>query len=262
MYFIRVIVLSLLSLLLACPPQSVFCGENAVDQSILIHCAAGMRNAINELALRFEAKNAITCELNYDGSNKLLGQIKLIRKGDLYIAGDAEYIEMADKEGLLLAGSVRTVCYYTPVLLVKKGNPFGIKDFSGLLKKGVKIGMGDEKAAAIGKQTIKLLELNKINREEWNRNVVLSTPAVNELGAAVKLGSIDAAVVWRSIANDYKNVADIISLDPSKNLVSTVEAAILKSAKNPKAATSFLEFITSPEGRKIMTAMGYETAKE
>jgi molybdate transport system substrate-binding protein len=256
----KAIALGVFSLLLTCVPHDAFCGAKAPQQSIFIHCAAGMRNVINELALRFEAKTAIKCELNYDGSNKLLGQIKLTHKGDLYIAGDAEYIEMAGKAKLLAAGSTKTICYYTPVLLVKKGNPLGIKDLSDLLKKGVKIGMGDEKAAAIGKQTIKLLALNKIDREGWNRNVVLSTPTVNELGAAVKLGLIDAAVVWRDIANDYKNAADIIPLDPSRNIVSNVDAAVLKFAKNPHAAALFLEFIISPEGSKIMTAMGYETA--
>ena len=230
--------------------------------SLFIHCAAGMRKAIDACAKSFEKKSGITVELNFDGSNRLLGQIKLTRKGDIYIPGDAEYGAMAEKEGLADSTTRKVICYLTPVIMVPKGNPLGIKTLNDFLKKGVKIGQGDEKSAAVGKQTIKLLALNNIDRNRWNKNVVLSTPTVNELGAAIKLGTITAAVVWNSIAKDYSDVAETIPFEQLKNIVSTVDGVILASCQNRSAAEAFLNFLVSEEGKKILQDAGYDVVKK
>ena len=78
---------------------------------------------------------------------------------------------------------------------------------------------------------------------------------------AVKLGTIDATVVWNAIAANYKDASEAIPIDPAKNICPLVAAAVLKGAANPVAAQAFLDFMTSDRGREILRAAGYTVDK-
>lgn len=255
----------LLSVLM-CIASSLYAAGNAtagevpaaapeIRGGIFIQCAAGMRNPVTEMAAEFEKLHGVKVQLNFEGSNKLLSQLKLTRKGDVYVAGDADYIAMAAKEGLIKTN--QAVCYFVPVILVKKGNPKGITSLSDMTRSGVKIAHGDEKAAAVGRIIAKLLELNGVERSAWDKNVVMTTPTVNELGVAIKLGTIDATVVWDAIAKDFKDVGDVVPLDLQKNVCPEVEVALLTGAENMTGAAAFIEFMTSKRGREILSKQGY-----
>jgi len=105
--------------------------------SILIHCGAGMRRPIAELAREFADRTGVQVKANYAGSNVLLGQIELSRTGDVYIPGDADYVEMARKKGLVTFH--RPLCYFVPVIMVAKGNPLGIRSLADLARPGVRV---------------------------------------------------------------------------------------------------------------------------
>jgi len=229
------------------------------ERSVFVHCAAGMRLPISALAKEFQARRGVRVNLTYGGSNIMLGQIELTRKGDVYISGDADYIDMADKKGLVR--SQKAICYFVPVIMVKKGNPKALRTLADLTRAGVRIGQGDPKAAAVGRLTPKILDLNGVDPAAWQKNVKLQTPTVNELGLKIKLGTIDAAVVWRCIAAKYPKDADIVELDPKKNICPTVAGAVLSFSKNPAAAAAFLDFLTSKRGRQVLIENGYTVTK-
>jgi len=227
--------------------------------SLFVYCAAGMGPPVGKLAEEFGRGRGVEMEISYAGSNVLLGQIELTRKGDVYIAGDADYVDMAEKKGLVK--SKKRICYFVPVIMVAKGNPKGVKTLGDLTKEGVKIGQGDEKAAAGGRLMPKLLELNGVDAAAWQKNVVLSTPTVNELALKIELGTIDAAVVWRSIALQYPKVSDIVSIDRAKNVCPEVAGAVLSDAVNPAAAAAFLDLLASERGRTVLAENGYTVEK-
>ncbi len=236
--------------------------ETAVPGSskkLLVYCAAGMRKPIETLAKTYEKEKGSKVELTFDGSNRLLGQIKLTRKGDVYIPGDAEYIDMARKESLV--GKSVTVCYFVPVIMVKKNNPKGIKTLQDLAVKGFKIGQGDEKAAAIGRIMPQILFLNNVDSLAWKKNIALSTPTVNELGIALKLGTIDAAIVWSAVAKPYKDVSDCIAIPVQKNVIPVVGAAVLSFSNNKAEAGMFLDFLASDKSKDVLKKEGYDTEK-
>jgi molybdate transport system substrate-binding protein len=166
---------------------------------------------------------------------------------------------MAKKD--TLAGEAKPICWFVPVIMVKKGNPKGIKTLLDCLKPGVKIGQGDDKAAAVGRIMPKILALNGVDSAAWQKNVALVTPTVNELGMAMKLGTIDATVVWSAIANNYRDVADQVAIPLAKNVVPEVGAAVLAFSKEPALARVYLEYLVSDKARKILIENGYVIEK-
>lgn len=239
--------------------QPVSNSEPELEGCILVHCAAGMRLPVTEMAAAFEKETGVKTQLTFDGSNRLLGQIKLTHKGDVYIAGDAEYVDIAVKDGLV--DSRGTVCYFYPVIMTRKGNPHGINTLADMTRPGLKIGQGDPKAAAVGRIMPRLLELNGVDAAAWQKNVVLETATVNDLAVAIKLGTLDAVVVWDAIANKYPDVSEIVPIPAAKNICPEVESAVLTSAANKVAARAFVDFMASGKGRDICRKNGYSVDK-
>lgn len=230
------------------------CGQQR--RTLFVHCAAGMMHPIQKLANEFEAKHGVRIEMAQGGANTLLAQIELTRRGDVYIAGDADYVDMAAQKGLIR--SRRTLCYFVPVIMVAKGNPKNITCLADLTRPGIRIGQGDPRATAVGRLIPRLLERNGVDYAEWQKNVTAECPTVNELGVKVELRTIDAAVVWRVIALGYHHASEIIDIPRDKNICPEVAGAVLTCATNEADAQAFLDFLASERGRQVLTAAGYQ----
>ncbi|MBN1759647.1 MAG: molybdate ABC transporter substrate-binding protein [Chitinispirillaceae bacterium] len=231
--------------------------RGATKTALFIHCASGMRSPMEKIVRQFEAIHGIPSQLSFDGTNRLLSAIELTGKGDIYIAGDADYIEMAAKKNLV--DTSVTVCYFEPVIMVQKGNPHDIRTLEDLIRKKVKTGQGDERSAAIGRLMPELLQKNNVSEAAWKQQVVLSTPTVNELALAVQLGTIDATVVWKTIALDYSQSAEIVEIPEDRSVLPAVGAAVLSVSSNKNAARLFLSFLDGSESRGILISGGYRT---
>jgi len=226
-------------------------------QELMLYCGAGIRPPADDLIGAFFAEYGIRVVPDYAGSEVLLSKIKLARRGDLYMPGDKHYVDQADDAGMIL--SRRTVCYWVPTILVQKGNPKGIGSLQDLLKPGVRVGFGDPNACAIGKSTAQVLAKNGIKWEQISENVRFQSLTVNELGMQIQARSLDAVVVWDAMARYYSRYGDQIPIPLEKNVVSTVDAGILKFTKNKDAADKFVAFLVSEKGREIFAKHNYGT---
>jgi len=232
------------------------CARKAAPK-LLLYCGAGIRPPVAEMAAEFGKRHAVEVECDYAGSNILLSRLKLTRRGDLYMPGDVHYVEQAEEEGLI--ASKRKACYFIPVILVKKGNPKGIGGLADLARPGVKLGLGDPKACAIGRKSVKIFQKAGIPASENKKNTVFSSLTVNELGLHVKAGKIDATIVWDATAAYYADVAEVVRIPTEKNVISTVPVAVLGFSKHKALAEEFARFVCSEEGKRIFRKHGYTT---
>jgi len=86
---------------------------------ILVFCAAGLRQPVEAAAKAYDAP----VELQYGGSQTLLANAEVSRKGDLFIPADDSYLQAARTKGL--AAEALPLARMAPVLAVAKGNPKG-----------------------------------------------------------------------------------------------------------------------------------------
>jgi len=164
------------SLLFGCKAEKP---EDSTAKELLLYCGAGIRPPVQEIAEAFESEHGVKVVTDYAGSEVLLSKIKLARRGDLYMPGDKHYVEQAAVEGMIL--SQQSVCYFVPTILVRKGNPKNIRGLQDLLKNGLKLGLGDAKACAIGRKTKQIFAKNNIAWEDVEKNVAFQSLTVNEL---------------------------------------------------------------------------------
>ena len=241
-----VIIIAATTLLCGCGTKS---SEKLQTKELLLYCGAGIRPPVDELIEVFERLNGIKIVTDYAGSEMLLSKIKVSHRGDLYMPGDEYYIEQAAGKGFIL--SQRPVCYFVPVILVQKGNPKNIRSLQDLLPSGLKLGLGDLNACAIGRATREILAKNNIPWDAIQKNVAFLSLTVNELGMQIQTRSLDAVIVWDAIARYYSNYGQEIPIPAENNVISTVDIGVLTFTKNRLSAEKFMEFAASEQGRAI-----------
>ena len=93
----RRISLILLSLLLvtlySCGPQE------GKKETLVFYCAAGMKPPVSEIVKQYQKEYGVDIQVQYGGSGTLLSNIRVVKRGDLYLAADKSYIEKAREYG-------------------------------------------------------------------------------------------------------------------------------------------------------------------
>jgi molybdate transport system substrate-binding protein len=224
-------------------------------KKLLLYCAAGIRPPAEELVESFGREHGVKIATNFAGSETLLSTIRLIRSGDLYMPGDKYYVDQAAQEGMIL--SQRPVCYFVPTILVQKGNPKNIRGLEDLLRPGLKVGLGDANACAIGRTTKQIFTKNNIAWDEVEKNLKFQSLTVNELGLQIQAKSLDAVIVWDAIAQYYDEHGTAVPSPVEKNVISTVDVGVLKFTPNRELAEKFVEFAASARGRDIFIKHNY-----
>jgi len=234
-------------------------GEESDSEAkeLLLFCGAGIRPPVEELVETFSREQGVKIITDYAGSEVLISKIKLICRGDFYMPGDKYYVDQAAQEGLIL--SQRPVCYFVPIILVQKGNPKNIFGLDDLLKPGVKLGLGDEKACAIGRKTKQILAKNNIAWDDIVKNLKFQSLTVNELGMQIQAKSLDAVIVWDAIARYYDEHGAAVPIPVEKNVISTVDIGVLAFTENRSLAEEFVEFAASAQGQNIFKKHNYRT---
>jgi molybdate transport system substrate-binding protein len=227
--------------------------------SLFVYCAAGVREPISEIAKQFEAETKVKMELTFANTGQLLGQIETSKLGDIYIPGDIGFAAKA-AEKKLTSGTPREFCYFVPAIYVRKGNPKGIKDISDLVKPGLKLALADP-SAAIGQLQAKVFQKNNLDAEAVKKNTVSSPATVTDVVTAVKLGTVDAGIIWDALGNSAPDEAELVRIPREKNVTGTVAACVLASSKNPAAAAAFLDCLVSEKGRTVLKNKGFAIEK-
>jgi len=238
-------------LLLAWPGDA----RQAPSVRLLAHAGAGIQPPLEELGKMFQKKTGVRVDYSYKGSGCLLPDICVSEKGDLYIPGELFYMKQAEDRGLLRAS--RPVARMTTVIVAQPGNPKKVKSLKDLARPGMRVGLGDAKAIAIGRAARSVLDKAKL-RKQVEKNVVMSCMNVVELGNAIKLGHLDAAIVWDGTAALYHGYVTTVPIPVKYSYTSTIPVGVLKFSKHPKEATEFMNFLASKEAEPVFQKHGYQ----
>lgn len=236
------------------------CGANLSKPSLRVYCAAVMRQSMEQLARDYQESTGVDVQLQFGGSNTLLAQIEISRVGDMYLAADSSYIDQAQEKGLVRRAA--EVALITPVLIVQQGNPLEIHELADVFRLGARVALADPGAAAIGRTTRIALQSAGCWREfeQAVRNRGVFTPTVNGAASTVTLGSVDAAVVWDTVAISYD--VDALRVDELEAADAAIKVAVLESSKHAELAGDFVQYITqSDEGRRVLTGCGFRFAQ-
>lgn len=231
--------------------QTEECDEWSEEPQLLLYSGAMLRPAIAKTLQAFERREGCRITTVYNGCGILVAQMKAGARPDLYFACDQSFMD--DVRDLYLER--QTISMNQLVILVKKGNPHGIRSLKDLGKPGLKVGIGHEKQCALGALTQNTLVQSNL-REEVMKNVVTQVPAGDLLVNQMRVGALDTAVAYVSNAAGAAEDLDAIPIDIPCALASQ-PVAIARSSKHKHLGERLMKVLSSPESRRAFEAEGF-----
>ena len=225
---------------------------------LTIYCAAGLKPAVEPVAREYQRSFGVPVQLQYGGSGTLLSNLRVAGRGDLFIAADESYLEIARSNRL--AAEIIPLAHMTPVLAVRAGNPKGIHTLADLLRPDVAVAMANPDAAAVGKIVRDLLRRSG----EWavlEKRIKVFKPTVNDVANDLKLGTVDVGIIWDATARQYPELeaVHLSALDSAKN---SVAVAVLTCSAQPTAALRFARYLGARDrGLRELARAGYQAVE-
>jgi molybdate transport system substrate-binding protein len=138
------------------------------------------------------------------------------------------------------------------VIAVPKGNPEGVRGLADLARPGVKVALCAEQvpcgAAARTALDAAGAKVTPVTEEQ----------DVKAALAKVRLGEVDAALVYRTDARAAAAEVDGVEFPESARAVNEYPIVVLREAPNPAGAAAFLALVTSEPGRAALTGAGFQ----
>lgn len=220
--------------------------------SVTVLAAASLTDAFDELGRRFEAASEVDVTFSYDASSTLAQQVVGGAPADvLATADDVTMRRAAD------AGAVDPPAVFARnklAIVVRAGNPEGIRALSDLARPGLVVVLCAEQVPCgrFGQQV-----LERAGVEVQPRSLEANVKGVV---SKVVLGEADAGLAYVTDARASGRDVEAVSIPDAHNVVAEYPIAVARSAPNRAAATAFVEFVRSPQGRGVLESFGFTAA--
>jgi molybdate transport system substrate-binding protein len=216
--------------------------------TLSVRCGAALQPSMDEIGKAYEQQAGVRVEFTYAGAQMLLGQLAASRSGDLYMPGEAFWVDQAAKRGFVTES--RTAAYFLPVLMVPKGNPGNIHEVKDMARPGVRVAIGHPEALAVGPVTKRIMQRVGI-WETVQKNVIMQAGCIPELANAVAMKAADAGILWDASVYQVQKHVDALPIRAEDNEVAEVLIATLKFSEHPAEAQAFAHFVTSDTAKAI-----------
>jgi molybdate transport system substrate-binding protein len=228
---------------------------------LIVYCAEAMRLPMDAIQKDYEKEFGQKVEIRYGASQTILINLALTKQGDLFLPADDSYIQLARDKGLVGKSDVFNLAKMHAVVIVRPNFPTAIKTWNELLAPGNKLAIGNTETTAIGKILKEKLEADgrwsELATQKPNEMV-----NVNHVLNSVKVGSIDAGIVWDVVAKPHPEVT-VVKLDELEPVQSRVQVAITAYSKQRDAAHQFVRFLrASDKGVPHWKAQGFSDIED
>jgi ABC-type molybdate transport system substrate-binding protein len=217
-----------------------------------LYAGSMLRPAIEETITAFEKREGIQVTRIYNGCGILVAQMKAGEVPDAYFACDVEFMNQVQD----LFSEPHDVSQNQLVILVKKGNPHGIRSLRDLSNPGLRVGIGHEKQCAMGWLTQKTFEEGGVKTEVM-KNVVVQTPTGDMLVNQMRSGSLDAAVAYLSNAAGSADYLDAIAIQGIPCSVATQPYGVSKDSANRRLSERLLAAIRNEASKERFASEGF-----
>lgn len=211
------------------------------SEPLIIYCAGSNKSVLEAIRRDYERDYPTRLQIQYGPSQTLLASLEVSRTGDLYLPADDSYLGLARDRDLLV--DQFPLATMNAVVAVPQGNPKRIALLEDLLSSDVRLAQASSEAAAIGKLTRQALTASGQWDQLHARTTVYKT-TVNEVANDVKVGAVDAGIVFDAVLHDYDSL-EAVALPELAGVTANVAVAVLKSSVQPTQAMHFARYLAS-----------------
>jgi molybdate transport system substrate-binding protein len=231
-------------------------------RELQVFAAASLRESFTALAASFERSHpGVKVRLNLAGSQELRTQIEQGARADLFASADVE--QMARLRAQRMADAPLMFARNEPVIVVARGNTFGVKELRDLGRvKRLVVGAPEVPIGRYTQQILRRFALTggkaaAADAKEINARVVSRELNVRQVLAKVVLGEADAGIVYRTDAATAAGKVEVVDIDPAANVIAEYPVARVTGARQPALALEWIMLLRSPEGQRQLAQAGF-----
>ncbi|MBB2940327.1 molybdate transport system substrate-binding protein [Actinoplanes lutulentus] len=216
--------------------------------AVIVFAAASLTESFTTLGKQFESANpGSTVTFNFGGSSALATQINEGAPADVFASASPKNMQVVTD-----AGTPTTFVKNQLVIAVSKGNTKGITGLADLTKADLKVALCAETVpcGAAAKTAIEAAGV-KVTPVTLEQDVKAAL-------SKVKLGEVDAALVYRTDAKASATDVDAVEFPESAKAINDYPITVLKSAENAAGGQAFVDYVLSAEGTKVLTEAGFQ----
>jgi molybdate transport system substrate-binding protein len=226
--------------------------SSAVAGTVTVLAAASLTESFTTIGKNFESAHpGSTVTFSFAGSSSLAQQITAGAPADVFAAASPATMKTVTDVGDG-DGTPVTFVKNQLVIAVPKGNPKRLTSLAAIAKPGVKValcatqvpcGAAAAKALAAGHVTITPVTLEQ---------------DVKAALAKVKLGEVDAALVYRTDAKAAASDVEGVEFPESAGAINEYPIVALKRAPNPAGAAAFVAYVRSEPAQQVLADAGFQ----
>ncbi|MEH0983071.1 molybdate ABC transporter substrate-binding protein [Micromonospora sp. CPCC 205556] len=224
----------------------------AVTGTVTVFAAASLTESFTALGTAFEAAHpGAEVNFNFAGSSALAAQINQGAPADVFASAAPKNMATVTEAGNG-ADSPTTFARNQLVIAVPKGNARKITGLADLAGPGIKVALCAEQVpcGAAGTRALAAAKvtLTPVTLEQDVRGAL----------SKVKLGEVDAALVYRTDARTAADAVDSIEFPESASAINDYPIIVLRDAPNQAGARAFVAYVLSAAGRTALTDAGFQ----
>lgn len=226
-------------------------GSSDSSKTLRVLGAASLTETFTTLAKQFEHDHpGVKVKLAFDSSATLAEQVNQGAPADVLATADTDTMRTVSDDG----GTAKDPALFATnhlQMVVPKGNPAGLKQFSDLDNKGVKY-VVCVNTAPCGKLADKVLAATGIKNKPVSEEV-----DVKAVEAKVEADEADAGLVYRTDAVAAGDTVKPIDIPTTNQNLNQYPIAALKDAKEPGLAQKFVDLVLSTKAQKVLSDAGF-----
>ncbi|SOD82635.1 molybdate ABC transporter substrate-binding protein [Spirosoma fluviale] len=236
----------------------LLCPITLLAQSLRVGVAANAQFVMEELKTAYKKKTAIELETIVNSSGKLTTQIQQGAPYDVFLSADMKYPQTLYKAGLTLDAPV--VYAYGSLVLWTTGELPVTADLSVLTNAAVRhVAIANPGTAPYGEAAISYLKRKRL-LDKVKPKLVYGE-SIAQVNQYVISGAAAMGFTAKSVVLDPSLIRKGHWVDLPQTGYSPIAqgVVILKRTNQAKAARQFVQFLRSPEARRILQQFGYRS---
>ena len=226
---------------------------------VTVFCDTALRAVVSEIVDVFQRRHDLDIEVQFDSLPHLFEAFSANPEAvDLFVAGGMDYMEQAESMGLIETGL--PLARAAPVLLVQARNPKEIETLEDLAQPGIELGIIDADRTEMGRTIPLLAQHHGLDMEALESNIAFVADSEPELGNAVRLRRIDAAIMWEPAARLFAP-SEIVPIAYDDDMALDVAVGLSTRAGAAEPAREFMNFMRGRAARALFEQHYYVLAR-
>jgi molybdate transport system substrate-binding protein len=254
---------SLLGAIFAVLSATALHASAARAEDILVFAAASLKNALDDIAVKFAQTGGDRAVISYAASSALAKQIESGAPADIFISADQDWMDYVQARNLIKSATRANLAGNDLVLIAPAASSASLKIAPGFplaaqLGDSGRLAMGDPDHVPAGKYGKAALDSLGV----W-RAVEKKIARAENVRAALLLvarGEAPFGIVYRTDAMAEKAVRVVDAFLPATHPPIVYPMAQLAASAKP-AAARFLNYLKTPAARSSLEAQGFSQPK-